>query len=93
MKNVLQRRNPFNLEQPKGIMNIATGAILEKDKENFLINCSSLGEAPRNELYKSHLKGKNIQLLETIAKTKKSTKKNSERKEYDLAKETVFTSY
>ena len=93
MKNVLQRRNPFNLEQPKGIMNIATGAILEKDKEDFLINCSSLGEAPRNELYKSHLKGKNIQLLETIAKTKKSTKKNSERKEYDLAKETVFTSY
>ena len=27
MKNVLQRGNPFNLDQPKRIMNIATGAI------------------------------------------------------------------
>ena len=27
MKNVLQRGNPFNLEQPKSIINIATGAI------------------------------------------------------------------
>ena len=35
MKNILQRGNPFNLEQPKGIMNIATGAILEKDEEEL----------------------------------------------------------
>ena len=34
-----------------------------------------------------------MQLLETIPKSKKSTKKKSERKEYDLAKEIVFTSY
>ena len=73
-------------------MNVATGAILGKDEEVFLMNCSSLGKAARNELYESRLKEKNIQLLETVPKTKKSTKKNSERREYDLAKETVFTS-
>ena len=85
MKNVLQRGNPFNLEQPKGIMNIATGAILEKDEEDFLMNCISLGKAARNEFYESRLTEKNIQLLETIPKTKKK----SEKKEYDLAKETL----
>ena len=48
MKNVLQRGNSFNLEQPKGIMNIATGAILKKDEEDFLMNCISLRKAARN---------------------------------------------
>ena len=52
MKNVLQLGNPVDLEQPKGIINIATGAILEKDKENFLMNCNSIGNAARNEFYK-----------------------------------------
>ena len=89
MKNVLQHGNYFNLEQPKGIMNIATGAILEKDEEDFLMNCISLGKAARNEFYESRLTEKNIHLLETISKTKKSIKKKSEKKEYDLVKETV----
>ena len=89
MKNVLQRGNTLNLEQPKGVMNIATGAILEKDEEDFLMNSISLGKAARNEFYESRLTEKNIQLLETIPKTKKSIKKMSEKKEYDLAKETV----
>ena len=31
IKNIQQRGNPFDLEQSRGIMNIATGAILEKD--------------------------------------------------------------
>ena len=30
MKHVVQRGNPFNLEQPKGIMNIATGCNFRK---------------------------------------------------------------
>ena len=47
MKTVLQRWNPFNLEQLKGIMNIATFAILEKDKEDFLVNSSSLRKAAK----------------------------------------------
>ena len=80
MKNVLQRGNPFNLEQPKRIMNIATGAILEKDEEDLLMNCSSLRKAARNELYESYLKEKNIQLLEAIAKTKKRTKTKREKR-------------
>ena len=57
------------------------------------MNCSSLGKAVRNELHKSHLKEKNMQSLETIPETKKNTKKKIEKKEYDLAMETVFTSY
>ena len=89
MKNVLQGGNPFNLEQPEGIMNISTGAILEKDEEDFLMNCISLGKAARNEFYETRLTEKNMQLLETISKIKKSIKKKSEKKEYDLAKETV----
>ena len=60
MKYVLQRGNPFNLEQTKGIMNIGSGEILEKDEEDFLMNCSSLGKAARNELYELRLKEKNI---------------------------------
>ena len=89
MKNVLQRGNPFNLDQPKRIMNIATGAILKKDEEDFLMNCIYLGKAAGNEFYESRLTEKNMQLLETIPKTKKSIKKKSEKKAYDLAKETV----
>ena len=85
MKNVLHRGNPFNLEQPEGIINISTGAILEKDEEDFLMNCISLGKPARNEFYESRLTEKNIQLLETIPKTKKSIKKKSEEKQYDLA--------
>ena len=85
MKNVFQHGNPFNFEQPKGKMNIATGVILEKAEEDFLINCISLGKAARNECYESGLTEKNIQLLETIPKTKKIIKKKSEKKEYDLA--------
>ena len=30
MKHVVQCGNPFNLEQPKGIMNIATGCNFRK---------------------------------------------------------------
>ena len=53
-KNVHQRGNPFNLEQPKSIMSIATGAILEKDEEDFLMNWLN-EKASRNELYESRL--------------------------------------
>ena len=70
-------------------MNIATGAILEKDEEDFLMNCISLREAAGNEFCESRLTEKNIQLLETVPKIKKSIKKKSEKKDYDLAKETV----
>ena len=87
-KNLLQRGNPLNLEQPKGIMNTTNGAILEKDGEDFLMKYISLGKAA-DEFYESCLTEKNIQLLETIPKTRKSTKKMSEKKEYDFAKETV----
>ena len=76
-KNLLQRGNPFNLEQPKGI--ITNGAILEKDEEDCLMNCISLGKAA-DEFYESCLTEKSIQLLETIPKTRKSTKKMNERK-------------
>ena len=61
-------------------MNIATDAILEKDKEDFLMNCISLEKDARNEFYESRLTEKNIQLLETIPKTRKSTKKKTEKK-------------
>ena len=70
-------------------MNIVTDAILEKDEEDFLMNYISLGKAARNEFYESRLPEKNIQLLETIRKTRKITKKQCEEKEYDFAKETV----
>ena len=87
-KNLLQPGNPFILEQPKSIMNITNGAILEKDGEDFLMNYISLGKAA-DEFYESCLTEKNIELLETIPKTRKSTKKMSEKKEYDFTKEAV----
>ena len=59
MKNVIQRGNPFNLEQLKGIMNIATGAILEKEEKDFLMNYISLRKAAISEFYKSRLTEKN----------------------------------
>ena len=74
-------------------MNVATGVVLEKDEQDFLMNCSSLGKTVRNELQESHLKEKNMQCLENIPETKKNTKEKIEKTEYDLAKETVFTSY
>ena len=84
-----RRGNPFNPEQPKGIMNIPNGTILEKDEEDFLINYISPGKTTRNELYESCLTEKNKQLLETISKTKKSTMKMGEKKVYDLTKQTA----
>ena len=89
MKNVLQQGKAFNLKQPKGIMNNATGAILEKDEEDFLMNSNSLGKAGRNEFYESRLKEPNMPLLETIPKAKKRIKKMGEKKEHYLAQETV----
>ena len=80
MKNVLQHGNPFNLERLKGTVNIATGTILQKDEQDFLMNCIFLGKAARNEFYESRLPEKNIQFLETIRKTKKITKKKSVKK-------------
>ena len=70
-------------------MNNVLGAILGKDEEDFLMNCISLGKTARNEFYESRLTEKNIELLETIPKTRKSTKKKIKKKQYDLAKETV----
>ena len=64
-------------------------AILEKDEEDFLMNCYSLGKAAIDEFSESSLKTKNVQLLETIPKTKKNTKKKSIEKEYNFAKEKV----
>ena len=53
------------------------------------MNCYSLGKAAIDEFYESSLKKKNVQLLETIPKTKKNTKKKSIEKEYNFAKEKV----
>ena len=75
MKNLLQRGNPFNLQQPKGIMNITNGAILEEDEEELLMNYISLGKTARNEFCELCLTQKNIQLLETIPKTRKRPRK------------------
>ena len=58
MKNVLQCGNPFNLEQPKSIMNLAPAAILEKDEEDFLMNFDS-SEKAANGFYESCLPEKN----------------------------------
>ena len=80
MKNLLQLGNPVDLEQPKGIINIATGAILGKGEENFLMNCNSIGNAARNEFHKSRMKKKNMQLLETIPKTKQARRKKVRKK-------------
>ena len=38
IKNIRQRGNAFDLEQPRRIMNIATGAVLEKEHEEFYLN-------------------------------------------------------
>ena len=87
MKNVLERGNTLNLEQPKGVMNIATGAILEKDEEDFLMNSISLGKAARNEFYESRLTEKNIKLRK--ASRKRVRKKNM----IWLKKQLIFASY
>ena len=87
MKNVLERGNTLNLEQPKDVMNIATGAILEKDEEDFLMNSISLGKATRNEFYESRLTEKNIKLRK--ASRKRVRKKNM----IWLKKQLIFASY
>ena len=71
-KNLLQRGNPFNLEQPKGI--ITNGAILEKDEEDCLMNCISLGKAA-DEFYESCLKEKTYSCLKPSLKLGKAPRK------------------
>ena len=89
VKNISQRGNPFDLGQPKGIMNIATGAVLEKEDEQFYLNCQQLGKAARSQFYKTRLEEKTMQLLDNIPKTKKTKKKTKTVITYDLNKETV----
>ena len=88
MKNILQRGNPFTSEKSQ-IRNIATGATLEKEEEDFLVECINLSRAARNEFYQSHLEEKALQLFDTIPKTKRKTKKKISQIKYDIAKETV----
>ena len=54
MKNILQRGNPFTSEKSQ-IRNIATGATLEKEEEDFLVECINLSRAARNEFYQPRL--------------------------------------
>ena len=70
-------------------MNIATGAILQKDTEEFLLNCDTLGRSARNEFYETRLKEKSKQLLDKIPKTRKTTKKTEAKVTTDLNKETI----
>ena len=53
IKNIKQRGNPFDLDQSRGrgIMNIATGALLEKEKEHFYLHYDTLGKSARSEFY------------------------------------------
>ena len=52
MRNITQRTNPFDLDQCGEIMNIATGAILEQENKDFLLNCNALGKDARKEFYR-----------------------------------------
>ena len=63
-------------------MNVATGAVLEKDEEDFIIIWNFLTKAARNDFYESRLEVKKIQLLETISNTVKRTQKKSEKKKW-----------
>ena len=89
IKNIRQRGNPFDLEQPRRIMNIATGAVLEKEHEEFYLNYDTLGKANRGEFYKTRLEEKSKQLLDNIPMTRKKKKKTESVTKYDLDKETV----
>ena len=89
MKNIAQRGNPFDIDEPQRLMNIATGAILQKDTEEFLLNCDTLGRSARNEFYETRLKEKSKQLLDKIPKTRKTTKKTEAKVTTDLNKETI----
>ena len=88
--NIMQRGNPFDLEQCQEIMNIATGAILEQEEKNFLLNFDTLGKDARKDFYRTRLQEKTKNLIgDTIPMTRKKTKKKENVKTYDLNKETV----
>ena len=89
MNNILPHGNPFDTEEPKGIINIATGATLDKEEQDFFLNCISLGKATRDEFYESRLKEKTLQLFDTIPKTKHKNKKITVQIKYDVNKETA----
>ena len=91
IKNIKQRGNPFDLDQSRGrgIMNIATGAVLEKEKEHFYLHYDTLGKSARSEFYNTRLKEKSKQLLDNIPKTRKKEKKKNTVTKHDLTKQTV----
>ena len=47
MNNILQHENPFDTAELKGIINIATGVTLDKEEQDFFLNCISLGGCQR----------------------------------------------
>ena len=90
MKNICQRGNPFDLSNPRGVMNIATGAVLTEEDEKFYLNHATLAKSAREEFYQTRLRDKSKSLFDNIPKTRKPTGKgNSAGKSYDLNKETV----
>lgn len=70
-------------------MDISNDAILENDQKNFLINYISLRKAARNEFYASRLKEKTCSCWKPLLKLRKAPQKKSEKKEYELGKETI----
>ena len=89
MKNISQRGNPFDLSNPRGVMNIATGAVLEEEDEKFYLNHATLAKSAREEFYRTRLRDKSKSLFDNIPKTRKPKQKVSSAKSYDLNKETV----
>ena len=72
---ILQRGNPFNLDKPQPFINITSGAAVEKEECEFLLNCMQLGEAARDDFYESRRSEKSVKLFDVIPKTKNQKKK------------------
>ena len=88
-KNLLRRRNPFDSEESKGIINIATSATLDKEVKDFFLNCISFDKTARDKFYGSTLKGQTLQLFGNIPKSKSKSKKVTAKIIYDVNKETA----
>ena len=86
---LLRRGNPFDTSYCITLINIVTNTDIDKESEQFLLNCVSIGSEACKDFIVTRVEQKTSKLLDTIPKTRKSTKVKETNVKLDVKKETV----
>ena len=87
---IRERGNPFNTTSSGvEITNLVTGAVLDANLSNYLVQCIKLGEDAYKEYTEQRFKDKSKELHDVIPKNFKRKKESQTVKKIDIQKETL----